>query len=274
MKGSRSAADIEQHYRIEIELADRLRAAPRDQRLGLYGQVYDELFRRVPAHPQLTRKVSAEERARAVKIRMDGLRPFIKPDSVFMEVGAGDGSFTIAMAGRARLCYALDVSAEILSGVHHPRVKTVLSDGCSVPVPPNSVTLAYSNQVMEHIHPDDALEQLRNLYTAIAPGGSYVCLTPNRLNGPHDVSKYFDAVARGFHLKEYTLGELEGLFRGVGFRRVQAYVRALGRNVRVPMRLLTGMESVLERLPEGARRRLGGTQLIKGLLSASLRAIK
>jgi SAM-dependent methyltransferase len=274
MKGSRSAADIEQHYRIEIELADRLRSAPRDQRLGLYGQVYDELFRRVPAHPQLTRKVSAAERARAVKIRMDGLRPFIGADTVFMEVGAGDGSFTIAMAERARRCYALDVSAEILSGVHHPRVETVLSDGCSVPVPPGSVTLAYSNQVMEHIHPDDALEQLRNLFTAIAPGGSYLCLTPNRLTGPHDVSKYFDDVARGFHLKEYTLGELEQLFQGVGFRRVRAYVRLLGFNLRVPMRFLTGLENVMERLPEGMRRRVGGSPVVNRLLAASLRAIK
>jgi SAM-dependent methyltransferase len=274
IKGTRTAADIEQHYRIEIELADRLRSAPRDQRLGLYGEVYDELFRRVPAHPQLTRKVSAEERARAVKIRMDSLRPFIHRDIVFMEVGAGDGSFTLAMAEHARLCYALDVSAEILSGVHHPRVKTVLSDGCSVPVPPNSLTLAYSNQVMEHIHPDDALEQLRNLYTAIAPGGSYVCLTPNRLNGPHDVSKYFDAVARGFHLKEYTLGELEQLFYGVGFRSVRAYVRVFGLNLRVPMGLLTGLERMLERLPEGRRRRLGGTRVLRALLSAPLRAIK
>ena len=89
--------------------------------------------------------------------------------------------------------------------------------------PTNSVTLAYSFQVMEHIHPDDALEQLRNLFAVIAPGGSYVCVTPNRLNGPHDVSKFYDPVARGFHLKEYTIAELEQLFRGVGFRAVQAY---------------------------------------------------
>ena len=67
------------------------------------------------------------------------------------------------------------------------------------------------------------MEQLRNLFAAIAPGGSYFCVTPSRLNGPHDVSKYFDTVARGFHLKEYTVTELEQLFRGVGFKRIQAY---------------------------------------------------
>ena len=57
-KKLRTDADIESHYRVEVELAGRLRAAPRAERLGLYGAVYDELFRRVPTHPQLTRKVS------------------------------------------------------------------------------------------------------------------------------------------------------------------------------------------------------------------------
>ncbi len=219
---SRSDAELEHHYRVEIELAGRLRSAPRAERLGLYGAVYDELYRRVPSHPQLTRKVSDAERRAGVVRRIALLNPFIKPDTVFLEIGAGDGSLPIEVAQRARQCYALDVSREILSGVQHPRVETVLSDGCSVPVPAETVTLAYSFQVMEHIHPDDALEQLRNLFAALAPGGSYFCVTPNRLNGPHDVSKFFDLEARGFHLKEYTITELEALFRAVGFRKVEA----------------------------------------------------
>src|SRR6187551_3516633 len=237
-KAKRSAADIEHHYRVELELAERLRSAPPSERLGLYGEVYDELYRRVPTHPQLTRKVSEAERRAAVSDRVYLLRRFIDPQTVFLEIGAGDGSLTLEVARHARKCYALDVSREILSGVQHPRVQTVLSDGCSVPVPANSVTLAYSFQVMEHIHPDDALEQLRNLFSVIAPEGSYFCVTPSRLNGPHDVSKYFDTVARGFHLKEYTVTELEQLFRGVGFKRIQAYTIVRGHSLRLPLGLV------------------------------------
>jgi SAM-dependent methyltransferase len=270
----RPAADIEQHYRIEIELADRLRAAPRAERLGLYGQVYDELFRRVPLHPQLTRKVSAAERFAAVADRIAALRPFIDADTVFLEVGAGDGSLTLEVAELARHCYALDVSREILSGVRHPKVETVLSDGCSVPVPRESVTLAFSFQVMEHIHPDDALEQLRNLFAAVAPGGSYVCVTPNRLNGPHDVSKFFDLVARGFHLKEYTIAELEQLFLGVGFSQVLGYPRFRGRYLRLPLGFLKGFERCFGWLPARVRRRFGYAPIVRNLLSPPLRAIK
>jgi len=272
---SRSATDIEHHYRVEIELAERLRSAARDERLGLYGAVYDELFRRVPAHPQLTRKVSEAERRAAVADRIALLARFITPETVFLEIGAGDGSLTLEVANTARHSYALDVSREILSGVRHPRVETVWSDGCSVPVPAGSVTLAYSFQVMEHIHPDDALEQLHNLFAGIATGGSYVCVTPSRLNGPHDVSKFFDQVARGFHLKEYTVTELEALFLKVGFRKVEAYPRFGGhRYRRVPLGLVKAVERVLESLPSRLQRRLGRAPLIRNLVSAPLRAIK
>jgi len=271
---NRSAEDIDHHYRVELELAERLRSAPRDERLGLYGEVYDELFRRVPNHPQLTRKVSDAERRAAVTDRVSLLRRFIDPQTVFLEIGAGDGSLTLEVARHARQCYALDVSREILSGVQHPRVQTVLSDGCSVPVPANSVTLAYSFQVMEHIHPDDALEQLRNLYAVIAPDGSYVCVTPNRLNGPHDVSKFYDPVARGFHLREYTAAELEALFRKVGFREVEAYPRFRGRYIRMPLGIIKSFEWLFGLLPYSIRNRIGRKPIIQNMLQVSLRATK
>jgi len=270
----RSPADVEEQYRVEVELADRLRSAPRDLRLGLYGALYDELFRRVPTHSQLTRKVSEAERAAAIALRMRMLGRFLVPDTVFLEIGAGDCSLTLAVSQRVRKCYALDVSREILSGVHDPKIETVLSDGCSVPIPQDAVTLAFSFQVMEHIHPDDAIEQLRNLFAVVAPGGSYFCVTPNRLNGPHDVSKFFDTVARGFHLKEYTVTELAKLFREVGFRRVEAYALVRGRSVRVPLGFVKLFEKGFGRLPANWRRRFGRKPIIHHVLSAGLRAIK
>src|SRR3954468_24077461 len=103
----RSAVDIEHHYRVEIELADRLRSAPRAERLGLYGAVYDELFRRVPTHPQLTRKVSDAERRAGVVDRIALIGRFIEAGTVFLEIRAGDGSLTVEVAERARQCYAL-----------------------------------------------------------------------------------------------------------------------------------------------------------------------
>lgn len=274
-KTNRLPADIEHHYRVELELAGRLRNAPRADRLSLYGPLYDELFRRVPNHPQLTRKVSEAERRAASNDKFALLARFIDANTVFLEIGCGDCAFTQAVADRgARKCYGLDVSREILSGVSHPKVETVLSDGCTVPVPPASVTLAYSFQVMEHIHPDDALEQLRNLFVAIAPGGSYMCTTPSRLNGPHDVSKFFDPVARGFHLKEYTNSELARLFRDVGFSRVVPYAGFRGHYLRLPLSFVRVFEWAFGKLPVRVAQRLGKKPVFKNLLEINLRAIK
>jgi predicted methyltransferase len=56
--------------------------------------------------------------------------------------------------------------------------------------------LGYSNQLMEHLHPDDASEQLANVYRALKPGGVYCCVRPNRISGLHDISVYFETVAQ------------------------------------------------------------------------------
>jgi SAM-dependent methyltransferase len=143
--------------------------------------------------------------------------------------------------------YAVDVSHEITKEVELPdNVELIISDGSSVPVPQSSIDLAYSDQLMEHLHPDDAIDQLRDIYKSLTPGGRYICITPNRLSGPHDVSQYFDDIATGFHLKEYTLRELSEIFRSVGFRRTQVLVGAREFQVRVPAILPRIIEFLLE----------------------------
>jgi SAM-dependent methyltransferase len=175
---------------------------------------------------------------------------------VFLEVGAGDCALSIEVARRVREVYAVDVCSRLSENARFPdNLQLILSDGVSIPVAVNSVSLAYSYQLMEHLHPEDAVDQLRNIHKALAPGGRYLCVTPNRLVGPHDISKYFDEIASGFHLKEYTATELVELFRRIGFAEIHAYVG--GRSVLrwVPV---TIYEAALSRLPYGARRRIVG----------------
>jgi SAM-dependent methyltransferase len=159
-----------------------------------------------------------------------------------------------------RQVYGLDVSQKITEQLSLPsNFKLILSDGSSVPLPPESVDVAYSNQLMEHLHPDDAREQLQGICRALRPGGVYICITPNRLNGPHDVSQHFGSEATGFHLKEYTVGELTRLFREVGFRKVQALVGRRGAFVPVPVAPVIAGEKALELLPWTPRQILSRT---------------
>ena len=132
-----------------------------------------------------------------------------------LEIGAGDCALSLALAAHARQVYAVEVSREIAHTEDAPEnFELLITDGRSIPVEPNSVDVAYSNQLMEHLHPDDALEQLNGILSALRPGGKYICFTPNRLLGPSDISQYFeDEVASGFHLREYSNRELRDLFK-------------------------------------------------------------
>jgi len=271
----RTVEQLREHYEIEKELAARLRRAPRDERKRLYGPLYDELFRRVPHHPQLTEKSDPRVRAADVARQLKFLRAFLKPDTVFLEVGAGDCALSLAVAKLARRVFAVDVSSEISSGENRPsNFELILSDGTSVAVPPGTVSLAYSRRLMEHLHPEDALEQLRNIHAALAPGGRYVCITPNRLSGPYDISGYFEDVATGFHIKEYTLAELATALRSVGFARLAAYAGGKGLYVRVPVSLVLLVERTLEALPANWRRGLARSLPMRALLGMTVVGVK
>ncbi len=241
---TRTAERLRAHYEVERELADRLRHAPAGARAALYRDVYEELFRRVPDHPQLTQPLGGSARAEQVRVQMGLLEPYLTPEATFLEVGAGDCALSIAVARRVRSAIAVDVS-ETITGLNAlpENVRLCISDGTSIPVPPGSVMLAYSNQLMEHLHPDDARAQLRNILAALAPGGRYLCVTPHPFLGPHDISYYFDDVATGFHLREYTLAALAELLREAGFRSLRVVVRGAGvpfTTPTAPARLIEG----------------------------------
>lgn len=251
----RTTEQLKQHYEIEKELALKLKQSSRSERASLYTAVYDEMLKRVPHHPLLTRKISAEGTTNAVRSQMRFLERFVQPGMVFAEIGSGDCALTFEICKRVKKAYAIDVSNEIVKQKEHPsNFELIISDGTSIPLEEGSVNIVYSNQLMEHIHPDDAPEQVANARKVLTPGGKYICVTPNRINGPHDISRYFDKRATGFHLKEYTFTELKQLFLAAGFSKVQAYVGAKGIFFRFPFFLISFLEKAIGILPQYIRR--------------------
>lgn len=263
------------HYEIEKELAARLRSADKLQRRGLYTELYDELFRRVPDHVQLVTKESPQAAAHRVRLQLHLLQRFLRPTARFAEIGPGDCSLSYHVAGQVREVHGVDVSAEITKCATPPANFTLhISDGTSVPVPTGSMDVIYSNQLMEHLHPEDALEQLQNVFRALAPGGLYVCVTPSRLNGPHDVSRYFDTVATGFHLREYTAAELVPLFTEVGFREMKVAVGGSSGYRLLPTSLVVVFERLVDALPVRLRNRITKTRFGRAFFGVRLIARK
>ena len=257
----RTIGQLRFHYEVEKKLATRLREAKREDRRRMYGQVYNELYTRVKDHPLLQRKaLSAEQLQRhpGIQSQLRFLRRFIRPNSVFLEIGAGSCLVSMEVAKKVKRVIALDVSDEITRRYDlPPNVELRIFDGVEVPVEAGTVDVVYSHQVMEHIHPDDAFEQLWSIHRSLVPGGAYVCIVPNRISGPHDISRHFDEVATGFHMKEYTTTELASLLRSGGFPKTRSYVGAKGHYFAVPQLFLIALEKLLGTLPFRLRTSIG-----------------
>lgn len=224
MNDNRTIEQKKHHFEVEKELADKLRRAPAQERPRLYGQLYDELFRRVPDHPQIRQKNDPEFSAKRVSQKLKLLRRYLGREKTFLEVGAGDCQLSIAVAPFVKKVISQDVSRGITeSGKLPANMELKITNGIDTGVPDNSIDLAYSNQLMEHLHPDDARQQLQNIYRALKAGGKYIIITPNCLSGPHDISRYFSDTAQGFHLHEYTYRELVALLRQIGFTSFVTY---------------------------------------------------
>jgi SAM-dependent methyltransferase len=262
---------VREHYEIEKRIARRLRESTTEERKTLYTAAYDELLREVSHHPCLSSKNSAEEARRRISYEMLNLQPFLRPGAVFLEVGPGDCAVSCEVAKTVGKVYAIDVSKEITRDLDAPaNFELILSDGSSIDVPAASVDIAYSNQLMEHLHPEDSRRQLENIFRALKPGGVYLCSTPNRLSGPHDVSRHFDAVATGLHLKEYTVTELDRLFRETGFAETDVYLRFGGRRAFLPVGLFKAIEKTLGALPDTLRKKLTFNRPVRFLLGIKL----
>ncbi|MCP4898677.1 MAG: class I SAM-dependent methyltransferase [bacterium] len=247
-------------YHAERELADRLRNASREERRGLYRTVYDELFARFSARPELHTATNPEIREQELRLQFTLLEPLATRETVFLEIGAGDCGLTLMLAGKVQKAIAVDASPTMVDPNSAPgNFECIRCDSPPYPLSPGQPTIAYSCHFIEHLHPEDAEEHAKEIYRLLAENGSYVCVTPNRLLGPHDISKHFDESATGLHLCEYGYRELTRLLRNAGFRRVMALT-----GVGVPARArhmwpLTAIEHLLALLSRDHRLKLIST---------------
>lgn len=253
-------AERREHYEIERELAGRLRRAPsKEARRSLYGEVYRLRSELIPHHPLVRQAADAAERAAAVAPQVALLRPFLGPTTDFAEVGAGDGAVARAVAPLVRSATALDVTdALALPTDETAGFEFRVFEGVDIGLPEGSLDLAYSNDVVEHLHADDMLDHARSVRRALREGGVYVCVTPNRLSGPHDISMHFSDTPQGFHLCEYTATELAAAFRRAGFTKTMIVLTAGGRRLSplLPSGVMRPLEALLGLLPRVLRRPL------------------
>ncbi len=251
----RSYEQILHHYRVEKEIAGRLKRADREGRKKIYAGMYDELFAWVPDHPRLNGARDPAALAAHNRKKLALVERFVKPETVFIEFAPGDCTFAYLVCGRARTVIGADISDQSAKALTAPdNFSLRLYDGFRLDLPDGCADIVFSDQFIEHLHPDDAGLHFQLAHRLLKPGGSYVFRTPHAFHGPFDISAYFSDVAEGFHLKEWTYGELRDRLRAAGFSSWRGALKKRGRYHELPVGLFAGYEKMIARLPHRARR--------------------
>jgi glycosyltransferase involved in cell wall biosynthesis len=145
----------------------------------------------------------------------DTIRPYVKER--VLEIGAGMGNLTRALARGKQRYIASDIDHEHLSRLqarlrHYLNVETRTCDLSKsadfVPLA-DAVDTVICLNVLEHI--EDDLGALRNIYSALSPGGRAIVLVPCG----QEIYGQLDVILG--HYRRYSTSQLRGCFEQTGF---------------------------------------------------------
>jgi len=255
LPSSRSYEQVLNHYLVEKEIAGRLKSADRAGRSRIYSGMYNELFARVPDHPRLTGARDSASREARNRKAYALVERFVGPETDFVEFAPGDCTFAYLVCGRARSVIGVDISDQSAGIPPAPdNFRLRIYDGFSLDLQDACADVVFSDQFIEHLHPEDVDPHFRLVHRLLKAGGSYIFRTPHAFHGPFDISAHFSDVAEGFHLKEWTYRELRRALRAAGFSSWRGGLKRRGRYHELPVGLFADYEKMIGWLPHPARR--------------------
>ncbi|HLG40179.1 MAG TPA: methyltransferase domain-containing protein [Chitinophagaceae bacterium] len=266
------AYDKYQHFILEKKLANELRESDLQQRRSLYMRVYNDLF---TTFPEITHNVDASVEQR-LGWQLKFLKRLFDKEKVFMEIGSGDCLLAKELTNHFKKVVAFEVADAIPFVKGTPdNFELKIFNGFDMKEEPSSYDIIYSNQVFEHLHPDDTIPLLRSYHKFLKDAGKLVIVTPNKLTGPHDVSREFCEDAEGFHLKEYTYKELKALLKATGYKKLRGYIghKKLG-YFALNISLLVFAEKVYNTFPGFLKRRVKHSTVLFNLFGLKITAVK
>ncbi|MFC1657048.1 class I SAM-dependent methyltransferase [Candidatus Moduliflexota bacterium] len=268
---NRTFEQLRHHYEVERAIARRLKKANREERKALYATMYNELFRQVPDHPRLTQRQSDEMSATAIRSKMNFVRPFINSKTVFVEFAPGDCLFAAEVSGEVERVYGVDISDQRGKAGESPEnFELIVYDGYCLDLEENSVDVFFSDQLIEHLHPDDTAHHFRTVKRILKKGGLYLFRTPHSYLGPEDISGYFSEKSEGFHLKEWTYRELAEMVDAQGYESLRTFYPVKGRYLGLTPKYFSTVENAVKYFPSQMRR-LISTCMIRGIHAAAVK---
>lgn len=249
---NRSYEQILNHYLVEKSIANRLKESSREERKLIYKTMYEELFNKVPDHPRLTRRNSEQLTAKANKDKFSLIHRFLDKSSVFVEFAPGDCRFAFEVANHVKYVYGIDISDQRNPTDNVPEnFKLIVYDGYNLnEIESNSIDILFSDQLIEHFHPEDTKLHLELVHRILKVGGKYIFRTPHSLSGPYDVSVFFCDEAECFHLKEWTYTEIKTLLMDLKYSDFRTRWRGKGIDLRLPYNYFAMCEQILGLFPK------------------------
>lgn len=248
---TRTPERLRAHYEAEKRLASRLRSSTREERKTLYKTLYNELFQQVPDHPRLTAPADPARLDAINRNKLKFLHDFIRPEFTVVEFAPGDCSFARVLAREVRRVVAVDISDQRPEPDPVPaNLELVIYNGYELDLPESCADLVFSDQLVEHLHPEDVVLHFKLALHLLKPGGVYLFRTPHKFSGPHDISRFFSAEAEGFHLKEWTCAELAQVMFSAGYGQCFGCLAIHNHYFKMPLQLCVATEKVAMNLPE------------------------
>lgn len=247
----RTYEQIKNHYEVEKAIAARLMSASREERKKIYAGMYDELFEKVPDHSRLTRREDEEKTRRVNRSKFMLIRDSVDKSAVFAEFAPGDCRFIMEVAPRVKKAVGIDISDQRnIKDAVPANFTLIVYDGYDLgQIPDGSIDVLFSDQLVEHFHPEDTALHFQTAHRILKKGGKYIFRTPHAFSGPHDISMYFSDTPQGFHLKEWTYSEIRPILHQAGFGKISARMMRKRILFRLPFGYFTLCEGILGRFP-------------------------
>ncbi len=201
------------------------------------------------------------------------LQRFLSPATTFLELCEDDYSLALTIAHRVKRTYAaVDISAVPSTGERLPaNFHLALGPRANVPVPSSCIDVAYTKCRLDLLRPAEVLDLLAEIYRALTPHGTFLCMAMNRLVSPPDELTGHETLAAR---TTYTIAQLRAMLRKVGFRRVTQYVRWRDTYAALPSNVLRLFEATVGALTRSPRARTCHSSVLRAALEIRLAARK
>lgn len=215
-----SESDMLDHWECERQMRHELLSSSRDSRVAVFERCYSTLYSRFPWLNSAPPRATNEFRSWHSIVGSRKQRIF--------EVGSGKGDLIDSLSALGHDCTATEITSQRGERWSSAVVRWVSCDGIHLDrdQDPASYDVVISNQVIEHLHPDDIVSHFTSACKILRPRGRYIFATPHCSVGPADVSVLFGCRSpEGMHLKEYTYRELAEICRTSGFGKMECIFR-------------------------------------------------